>query len=100
MPDIDLILEGEALNEYISNDGTLLLIGLHDGRWKIVDLQTKRSLAEFHDLNDCITDMQYSPNGCILAVVTKGGVIHLYQVTNDGKKYNRIGRCMVSIQCF
>ena len=30
-----------------------------------------------------------------LAVSTKSGIIHLYQVSNDAKKYNRIGRCTV-----
>ena len=80
----------------ISNDGSLLLVGFQDGCWIIVDIESKCIIDEFTDLTDCITDMQFSPNGCILAVVTKAGVIHLYQVTNDGRKYNRIGRCVVS----
>ena len=78
----------------ISNDGSLLLVGFQDGCWIIIDIESKCIIDEFTDLTDCITDMQFSPNGCILAVVTKAGVIHLYQVTNDGRKYNRIGRCV------
>ena len=76
-----------------SNDGQFLLVGMTDGRWVIVDVESKCLVDEIHDLNDGICCMEFSPNGCSLAVATKTGIIHLYQVSNDAKKYNRIGRC-------
>ena len=82
-----------------SNDGKLLMIGMQDGRWKVVDVETKMILDECFDLNDSVHAIQISPNGSILAIATKSGIIHLYQVSNEGKKYNRIGRCIVSRDC-
>ena len=66
---------------------------MQDGRWVVIDVQEKRLVDEIHDLNDCICAMQFSPNGHSLAIGTKSGIIHLYQVSEDGSKYNRIGRC-------
>jgi len=77
----------------VSNDGNLILVGMQNGCWKIVDIETMLTIDENHDLNDSISDIQFSPNGLSLAVSTKSGIIHLYQVSNDAKKYNRIGRC-------
>ena len=77
-----------------SNDGSLLLIGLDTGSWKVLDFQSKKTLVEYHDTgNDAIECLQFSPNGLMLAVGNRAGIIHLYQVSNG--KFNRIGRCMV-----
>ena len=77
-----------------SNDGTILLIGLDTGSWKVIDFQSKKTLAEYHDTgNDAIECLQFSPNGLMLAVGNRAGILHLYQVSN--RKFNRIGRCMV-----
>ena len=57
-----------------------------------------QTIDEIHDLNDSINVVQFSPNGASLAVATKSGIIHLYQVTNEARKYNRIGRCTVSFK--
>ena len=69
---------------------------MQDGCWRIIDVETMSIVDEIHDLNDSISVIQFSPSGASLAVGTRSGIIHLYQVSNDFRKYNRIGRCTVS----
>ena len=64
----------------------------------LLPIESMQTIDEIHDLNDSINVVQFSPNGASLAVATKSGIIHLYQVTNEARKYNRIGRCTVSIK--
>ena len=74
-----------------------MLIGLETGCWKVLDFQSKKTLVEYHDTgNDAIECLQFSPNGLMLAVGNRAGILHLYQVSNG--KFNRIGRCMVCNQ--
>merc|ERR1711902_478183 len=59
----------------------------------VIDLKTKKTLDSFHDTgNEPIECLQFSPNGQMLAVGNRIGILHLYQVVNS--KFNRIGRCM------
>ena len=53
-------------------------------------------MGEYHDTgNEAIECLQFSPNGSMLVVGNRAGILHLYQVSNGGK-FNRIGRCIVS----
>ena len=82
-----------------TNDGHLLLVGMDNGTWKVIDLKTKKTMDSFHDTgNEPIECLQFSPNGQMLAVGNRIGILHLYQVVNG--KFNRIGRCMVSQSLF
>ncbi len=39
---------------------------------------------------------KFSPDGKLLAVGSRDGIIYMYQVNDKYKKYSRMGRCMVS----
>jgi len=41
--------------------------------------------------------VKFSPDGRLLAIGSRDNNIYIYQVSEDYRKYNRIGRCMVSI---
>lgn len=40
--------------------------------------------------------IKFSPNGNLLAVGSRDNNIYVYQVTDEARKYSRIGRCSVS----
>ena len=46
----------------VSNDGNLILVGMQNGCWKIVDIETMLTIDENHDLNDSISDIQAGPS--------------------------------------
>ena len=61
-----------------------------------LDIESKKVMGEYHDTgNEAIECLQFSPNGSMLVVGNRAGILHLYQVSNGGK-FNRIGRCIVS----
>lgn len=39
---------------------------------------------------------KFSPDGKLLALGSRDGIIYIYQVTEKYRKFNRMGRCMVS----
>jgi microtubule-associated protein-like 1/2 len=65
-----------------------------NGKWKMIDTETKKVLDECQEGNESIQAIILSPNGAMLAIGTKPGIIHLYQVSEDGNKFSRMGRCM------
>ena len=46
----------------VSNDGNLILVGMQNGCWKIVDIESMLTIDENHDLNDSISDIQAGPS--------------------------------------
>ena len=46
----------------VSNDGNLILVGMQNGCWKIVDIESMLTIDENHDLNDSIGDIQAGPS--------------------------------------
>ena len=41
--------------------------------------------------------LQFSPNNQYLAVGSRDNHIYMYQVSEDGRKYSRMGRCQVGV---
>jgi len=41
---------------------------------------------------------KFSPDGKLLAIGSRDGIIYMYQVSDKYRKYNRMGRCMVRNQ--
>lgn len=62
----------------------------------IFDAQTRDLLGQHVDGNEPIQVIQFSPDGTMVALGSRDNQIYIYQVSEDGLKYSRVGRCTVS----
>nr|XP_023029644.1 echinoderm microtubule-associated protein-like 2 isoform X2 [Leptinotarsa decemlineata] len=76
-----------------SPDGGCVLVGCLTGKWMIFDAQTRELLAQHTDGNEPIQVISFSPDGSLVALGSRDNQIYIYQVSEDGTKYGRVGRC-------
>ncbi|XP_062595221.1 echinoderm microtubule-associated protein-like 2 isoform X6 [Saccostrea cucullata] len=74
-------------------DGSVVAIGTETGKWFVLDCGTHETITSHTDGNEQIECVLYSPDGKYLALGSRDNHIYIYDVTEDGKKYSRIGRC-------
>lgn len=77
-----------------------MAVGCTSGRWLIFDSQTRELLGQYADGNEPISVITYSPDGSMLAIGSRDNHIYIYEVTEDSRRYGRIGRCMVRASTF
>lgn len=82
-----------------STDGSMVAVGCLSGRWLVFDAQTRELVGHFTDGGEPIQIIQYSPDGTMVALGSRDNQIYLYQVSDDSRKYSRIGKCMVGTRC-
>lgn len=68
-------------------------VGLQTGKWLVIDLSTHETLAIHDDGKEQQECIQYSPDGKMLAVGNRDNFIYVYEVSDDGRKYHKVGRC-------
>ncbi|XP_054557141.1 echinoderm microtubule-associated protein-like 4 isoform X3 [Talpa occidentalis] len=73
--------------------GTVVAIGTHSGRWFVLDAETRDLVSIHTDGNEQLSVMRYSLDGTLLAVGSHDNFIYLYAVSENGRKYNRYGKC-------
>ncbi|RUS86563.1 hypothetical protein EGW08_005702 [Elysia chlorotica] len=73
--------------------GGIVAVGTSVARWLVLDLATREVVSIHTDGNEQIECIQYSPDGSMLAVGSRDNYIYIYSVSEDGKKYTKIGRC-------
>ncbi|KAJ8922469.1 hypothetical protein NQ315_007497 [Exocentrus adspersus] len=83
----------QAQSVAFSADGSCILVGCTSGRWMIFDAQTRELLGQHVDGNEAIQVIQCSPDSTMVALGSRDNQIYVYQVSEDGSKYNRVGRC-------
>ncbi|KAK7871406.1 hypothetical protein R5R35_006108 [Gryllus longicercus] len=86
---------GEPLQSAaFSLDGSIIVVGCTSGRWMVVDAETREVYSVHTDGNEPIQVVKFSPDGNFLALGSRDNNIYIYQVTDDARKFNRVGRCM------
>lgn len=87
----------QAQSVAFSADGGVVCVGCISGRWLVFDSQTRDLLGQHTDGAEPIQVIKFSPDGNLLAIGSRDNYIYVYQVTDDGRRYSRVGRCMVSL---
>ncbi|XP_044147773.1 echinoderm microtubule-associated protein-like 4 isoform X1 [Bufo gargarizans] len=73
--------------------GIVVAIGTHSGRWFVLDAETRDLVSIHTDGNEQLSVMRYSLDGSFLAVGSHDNFIYLYNVSENGRKYSRYGKC-------
>ncbi|XP_073409545.1 echinoderm microtubule-associated protein-like 4 isoform X2 [Dendrobates tinctorius] len=73
--------------------GVVVAIGTHSGRWFVLDAETRDLVSIHTDGNEQLSVMRYSIDGALLAVGSHDNFIYLYNVSENGRKYSRYGKC-------
>ncbi|XP_064484609.1 echinoderm microtubule-associated protein-like 2 isoform X3 [Ornithodoros turicata] len=76
-----------------SPDGNILVVTTRTGRWSAMDASTRQVYSTHADGQEAIDVVKFSPNGQLLALGSRDNFIYVYQVSEEGHKYNRISRC-------
>ncbi|XP_013399114.1 echinoderm microtubule-associated protein-like 2 isoform X2 [Lingula anatina] len=87
-------LQEEAHSACIHPDGEVAVIGTRDAKWLVLDLlQNGQVIFEDTDGKEQIECVEFSPDGSRLAVGSRDNSVYLYNVTDSGHQFDRIGRC-------
>ncbi|XP_078672205.1 echinoderm microtubule-associated protein-like 2 isoform X2 [Branchiostoma floridae x Branchiostoma belcheri] len=86
------ILEDPAQSAEFHPNGTVVGIGLQSGRWLVLDTSSKDLVTVHTDGNEQHDCVRYSPDGNFLAIGSHDNIIYLYSVTEEGRKYSRVGK--------
>ncbi|XP_028133736.1 echinoderm microtubule-associated protein-like 2 isoform X1 [Diabrotica virgifera virgifera] len=86
-------IEEQAHSVCYFHDGSCVIVGCLSGKWMVFDVQTRELLAQQVDGNEAIQVIRFSPDGSLVAFGSRDSQIYIYQVSDDGSKYTRVGRC-------
>ncbi|XP_052001277.1 echinoderm microtubule-associated protein-like 1 isoform X2 [Xyrauchen texanus] len=86
-------LEDGAQSAVFHPSGATVAIGTQTGRWLVLDTESKDLVTMHTDGNEQLSVMRFSPDGNFLAIGSHDNYIYIYAVAENGKKYNRVGKC-------
>ncbi|NXB35477.1 EMAL1 protein, partial [Eulacestoma nigropectus] len=87
------IIEDPAQSSGFHPSASVVAVGTLTGRWFVFDTETKDLVTVHTDGNEQLSVMRYSPDGNFLAIGSHDNCIYIYGVTENGRKYTRIGKC-------
>ena len=73
--------------------GNIVVVGTVTARWLVIDVTTREIISTRTDGNEQLECVKFSPDGASLAIGSRDNYIYIYSVTEDGRKYQRLGRC-------
>nr|XP_009935128.1 PREDICTED: echinoderm microtubule-associated protein-like 1 isoform X1 [Opisthocomus hoazin] len=87
------IIEDPAQSSGFHPSASVVAVGTLTGRWFVFDTETKDLVTVHTDGNEQLSVMRYSPDGNFLAIGSHDNSIYIYGVSENGRKYTRIGKC-------
>ncbi|XP_058860865.1 echinoderm microtubule-associated protein-like 2 isoform X2 [Acipenser ruthenus] len=87
------VIEDGARSAGFHPSGSVVAVGTLTARWLVLDTGTADLVSVHTDGNEIISNVKYSPDGNYLAVGSHDNFIYVYAVTENGKKYSRVGKC-------
>nr|XP_032811871.1 echinoderm microtubule-associated protein-like 2 isoform X2 [Petromyzon marinus] len=73
--------------------GTVVAVGMQKGKWAVLDAETSDLVTLHTDGAELLSVMRYSPDGSMLAIGSHENFIFLHAVSEDGRRYTRLGKC-------
>ncbi|XP_054988385.1 echinoderm microtubule-associated protein-like 1 isoform X2 [Sorex araneus] len=89
----DKVIEDPAQSSGFHPSGSVVAVGTLTGRWFVFDTETKDLVTVHTDGNEQLSVMCYSPDGNFLAIGSHDNCIYIHAVSDNGRKYARVGRC-------
>uniref|UniRef100_A0A8C5A6E3 EMAP like 1 n=1 Tax=Gadus morhua TaxID=8049 RepID=A0A8C5A6E3_GADMO len=86
-------LDESAQSACFHPSGTVVAVGTHTGRWLVLDSDSKDLVTVHTDGSEQLSVMCYGPDGNFLAIGSHDNYIYIYAVTEQGRKYSRVGKC-------
>ncbi|XP_028994288.1 echinoderm microtubule-associated protein-like 1 isoform X8 [Betta splendens] len=86
-------MEDAAQSAGFHPTGAVVAIGTQTGRWLVLDTDSKDLVTVHTDGNEQLSVMRYGPDGNFLAIGSHDNYIYVYAVTENGRKYSRVGKC-------
>lgn len=77
-----------------SPNGLMLVVGSTQGKWLVIDTMSKEILFTNCDGTGTINCIKFSPNGDFFAMGSYDANIYVYQTTEMGNKFCRVGACV------
>ncbi|KAM5274239.1 echinoderm microtubule-associated protein-like 1 isoform 7-T7 [Ctenodactylus gundi] len=87
------ITQDPAQSSGFHPSGSVVAVGTLTGRWFVFDTETKDLVTVHTDGNEQLSVMRYSPDGNFLAIGSHDNCIYIYGVSDNGRKYTRVGKC-------
>ncbi|NXP56561.1 EMAL1 protein, partial [Heliornis fulica] len=87
------LIEDPAQSSGFHPSASVVAVGTLTGRWFVFDTETKDLVTVHTDGNEQLSVMRYSPDGNFLAIGSHDNCIYIYGVSENGRKYTRIGKC-------
>lgn len=82
-----------ATSACFSPDHLLLIVGSTSGKWLVLDLISQEILFTKHEGSGTINCVKFSPSGEFFAMGSTDGHIYIYNPTEGGNKFRRVGDC-------
>ncbi|XP_070834804.1 echinoderm microtubule-associated protein-like 1 isoform X6 [Chaetodon trifascialis] len=86
-------IEDAAQSAGFHPSGAVVAIGTQTGRWLVLDTDSKDLVTVHTDGNEQLSVMSYGPDGNFLAIGSHDNYIYIYAVSENGRKYSRVGKC-------
>ncbi|XP_029982643.1 echinoderm microtubule-associated protein-like 1 isoform X3 [Sphaeramia orbicularis] len=86
-------IEDAAQSAGFHPSGAVVAIGTQTGRWMVLDTDSKDLVTVHTDGNEQLSTMRYGPDGNFLAIGSHDNYIYIYAVSENGRKYSRVGKC-------
>lgn len=77
-----------------SPNGHFLVIGSTQGKWLVIDTPSQEILFSNCDGTGTINCVKFSPSGGFFAMGSYDANIYVYQTTEEGNKFCRVGACV------
>ncbi|KAM8833859.1 echinoderm microtubule-associated protein-like 1 isoform 3-T6 [Synchiropus picturatus] len=87
------VLDDTAQSAGFHPTGSVVAIGTQTGRWLVLDTDSKDLVTVHTDGNEQLSVMSFGPDGNFLAIGSHDNYIYIYAVTENGRKYSRVGKC-------
>ncbi|XP_033102726.1 77 kDa echinoderm microtubule-associated protein-like isoform X3 [Anneissia japonica] len=86
-------IDDSCQSAHFHPSGEVFAIGTTTGRWIALDTQSRDLVTVHTDGNEQHDIVRYSPDGNYIAIGSHDNYIYVYAVSENGRKYSKVGKC-------